>query len=145
MELSYIPSMKGVALGDHTADIWLEVEGGSLEECIRRAVHGLYSVMAQEFSISKGEMAYEIFDVGAREMLLVDVLSEALFLFDSESCLILDPELKTEKGKYVLSFTKSECSVPPGKGGMEVKAVTFHDAELSVKEGVWKGRVLLDI
>jgi SHS2 domain-containing protein len=137
--------MKGVELGDHTADIWLEVEGGSLEECIQRAVHGLYSVMAQEFLISGKMQASENFEAGAKEMLLVDVLSEALFLFDSESVLIMDPKLMIEGEEYVLNFMKAECSIPPGKGGMEVKAVTFHDTALSVNEGVWKGRVLLDI
>jgi SHS2 domain-containing protein len=137
--------MEGVALGDHTADIWLEVEGGSLEECIQRAVQGLYSVMAQEFLISGKIEASETFDAGAHEMLLVDVLSEALFLFDSESSIILETKVRSEEGKYVLNFFKAECSIPPGKGGMEVKAVTFHDTALSVSEGVWKGRVLLDI
>lgn len=149
MDPSYIPLTEGVTLGDHTADIWLEVTGSSLQECIERSLHGLYSIMAQEFEIRSSMDSSETFDAGALEILMVDVLSEALFLFDSESSIILSPLIGTsdhgEGGGFILNFKRANCSIPTGKGGMEVKAATFHGAELKEENGTWKGRVLLDI
>jgi SHS2 domain-containing protein len=149
MERTYIPSNEGVTLGDHTADIWLGVEASSLDECIHRALHGLYSVMSQEFILHSETGSSEVYETEESEMLLVDILSEALFLFDSESSLILHPEISMGEGdesdKTVLKFVKAACSIPPEKGGMEVKAVTFHGAELKQVDSGWKGRVLLDL
>lgn len=143
---AYVPSTEGINLGEHTADLWLEIEGSTLEECIRRAVHGLYSVMAQEFSLIKETEAEETFEIDSKDMLIVDLLNEALFFFDSESSLILDPTIKEEtEGRFTLAFKKMRCEIPPGKGGMEVKAATFHGMELLEVDGVWKGKVLLDL
>jgi SHS2 domain-containing protein len=146
MDKIFVPSKDGVSIGEHTADLWLEFEGGSLEECIQRAVHGLYSVMAQEYSLIKGSEVEEILNMGSAEMLVVDILNEALYLFDAESSLMLDPSftLHSER-KSQLRFRKIECEIPPGKSGMEVKAATFHGMELSEDQGKWKGRILLDI
>ena len=146
MGRTYVPSTKGITIGEHTADLWLEIKGGSLEECIRRAVHGLYSVMAQEFSLDEESGTEETFEIDPRDMLIVDLLNEALFLFDSESSIIIDPAiLENIGGKFIVSFKKVPGTIPPGKGGMEVKAATFHGMELREEQGAWFGKVLLDL
>jgi SHS2 domain-containing protein len=146
MGRSYIPSKTGVALGDHTADVWLEVNGPDMDNFIERALHGLYSVMADEFNLGSSVQSNESFPSERLELLLVDILSEALFLFDSESSLIMEPRLgPNENGDVVLSFKKVECEIVPGKAGMEVKAVTFHGAELIEDDGGWRGKFLLDL
>ena len=44
-----------------------------------------------------------------------------------------------------IKFTKVACEIPKGKGGMEVKAATFHGVELRERGGKWEGKVLLDL
>jgi len=142
----FVPSREGYTLGDHTADIWLEVSGPSVDECVRRALHGLYSVMAQEFEVHSKLKDRLVLGPVKEELLLVDVISEALFLFDSEGVLIIDPEVHKEKGdRWVLDFKRSVCSIPEGKAGMEVKAATFHGNGLQKIRGEWSSRILLDL
>ncbi|MGA1866517.1 MAG: archease [Thermoplasmatota archaeon] len=142
----FIPPTEGFALGEHTADLWLEVMGTSIEDCVSRSILGLYHVMAQEFFITGTVRDSIVLDDESIELLVVDVLSEALFLFDSESALMLDISLKKEgEDRWVLEFSRSKCIIPEGKGGMEVKAATFHGSGLVMKDGIWYSKVLLDI
>ncbi|MBN1539136.1 MAG: archease [Candidatus Thermoplasmatota archaeon] len=146
MEGIFIPPKEGFTLGEHTADLWLEVNGSSIEDCVSRSLLGLYHVMAQEFVIIGTRRDSIALDNESVEFLVVDVLSEALFLFDSESTLMLDPSLKKERGGgWVLEFSRSKCRIPEGKGGMEVKAATFHGPGTVMRDGIWYSKVLLDI
>jgi len=142
----FVPSRKGYTLGDHTADIWLEVSGPSIEECVKGALHGLYYVMAQEFEVHSMKRDSLVLEPVKEELLLIDILSEALFLFDSEGALIIDPEVVREgEERWVLNFKRSACSIPEGKAGMEVKAATFHGKGLRKKDEEWSSRILLDL
>jgi SHS2 domain-containing protein len=146
MDQNYIPSTEGISIGEHTADLWLEFEGASLEECIKRAVHGLYSVMAKEFSLTGDVEVEDTLKIDSTDMMIVDVLNEALFLFDAESTIILDPVIALQtKHEVTLTFKKVKCEIPLGKAGMEVKAATFHGMELIEVNGKWIGKILLDL
>ena len=142
----YIPSSEGYTLGEHTADIWLQVSGHSVEDCVKGALNGLYSVMAQKFELHSAVGDSIVLGPVKEDLLLIDVLSEALFLFDSEGILILDPVLTREKeDRWVLNFRSSVCSIPEGEAGMEVKAATFHGRGLHYEDGEWCSRILLDL
>ncbi|MBN1390295.1 MAG: archease [Candidatus Thermoplasmatota archaeon] len=146
MESVFIPPIGGFTLGEHTADLWLESSGSTPEDCALRSLIGLYHVMAQEFIITSSIPDSIVLDIRNPDLLVIDVLSEALFLFDSEGALMLNTSLTREDDdRWVLEFTRSKCRIPEGKGGVEVKAATYHDLMLEMKEGSWYSKVLLDL
>ena len=149
MERSYVPSRQGVVHGEHTADLWLMTVGSSAAECISRMISGVYGVMSEEYMLLDGGKDSLSIESGNMEVLLVELLSEALFLFDAENVIITEPSitiLESEKGyRLDLEFVRSTFSIPPGKGGMEVKAATYHEASLIQDADGWSARVLLDL
>jgi SHS2 domain-containing protein len=149
MDRVHVPSSEGVVHEEHTADLWLTASGESLEECLKRTVSGLYGVMADEFQISGMVKEELILEAESLEVLLVELLSELLFIFDARSSIAMDPSfiISEKEGRFTLRFgyRETEVSVSEGKGGMEVKAATYHGASLRNEGGSWKSRVLLDL
>ncbi len=145
----YVPEKKGSTLKEHTADIWLISEGDSLEHMFSAAVSGLYRLMANEFITGKVEKRTESFSANQVEEVLIDILSEALYLFDAESRLILEPSFTIERmnGRIdvKMDYVSKKAEIPEGAGGMEVKAPTYHGAELEEKNGNYKCKILLDV
>ncbi|MFW3145885.1 MAG: archease [Thermoplasmatota archaeon] len=145
----FVPDPKGISYEDHTADLWLVLKGSSMGDCIEKALNGLYGVIGSSFMLGSAEEG--ILEIKGRDAveMMVDVLSEALYLMDAETTLIKDPEIKIEvkedEVELHMSFIKAGFSIPEGKGGMEVKAVSYHGAYLESEGDHWKGRVLLDI
>ena len=145
----YVPDRNKVRYEDHTADLWMTAEGADEQEVITNMLTGLYSTISEEFTIDPAGTLNIEFHGGSLEEVLINVLSEALFLFDARSVLILRPTIglsETKGGfKAVLTGSMAECTIPPEKGGFEVKAVTHHKAEMCKEGARWKGRVLLDL
>ncbi len=149
MDRVHVPNSEGIVHEEHTADLWLTATGGSIEECLTRTVSGLYGVMAEEFQTMEWKKEELTFEAENLEVLLVELLSELLFIFDARSSLALDPRINVseiEEG-FILRFEylETEVNIPEGKGGMEVKAATYHGAFLKKQGGIWKSRVLLDL
>jgi len=149
MERIHIPCGDGVVLEEHTADLWLTASGVSPEECIERTISGMYNVMAEEFNVSGGHPADLTLEAEGLEVVLVELLSELLFIFDARASLALDPKilLNEENGRVTLrmDYIETPFTMVEGKRGMEVKAATYHEASLKKDGGLWKTRVLLDL
>lgn len=145
----FVPDQKGISYEDHTADLWLLFEGSSLEECMERALIGLYNAIGSSFVL--GSSIRSSLDLKGKDAveIVVDILSEALYLLDAEMSLIREPVFgieTTEEGvEMYMSYNRTGFSIPEGEGKMEVKAVSYHGAYLEEDRGQWKGRLLLDI
>ena len=120
-----------------------------MEECLTRTISGLYGVMAEEFQTLEWREEGLTFQAESLDVLLVELLSELLFIFDARSSLALDPciNVSETEGSFIMRFDylETEVNIPEGKGGMEVKAATYHGAFLKKQDGIWKSRVLLDL
>ena len=146
----FIPSNEGVTHKDHTADLWLEARGADIPSMISRLVHGIYGVMASSFDTEDEVVDVILEFVGPDvETAMIEFLSEILFLFDAESMILLHSDLSLEylSGSVKLKFAgkASVAAIPQGKGGMEVKAVTYHGAMIRMEEGSVVGKILLDL
>ena len=145
----YRPSDQGITLEEHTADLWLVTEGSSVEEVFKRALMGLYGVIASEFEISGEKDEREEFRGPSPEEILIDILSEALYLFDAESRMITDPIFRLEKNeeglRVEMRFRSVEASITDGSHGMEIKAATYHGADMVTIGDVHRARILLDL
>ena len=69
---------------DHTGDAGISVQGGTLEELFQEAAKGFTDVITEIDTIEAIEEKQITLSASDTEKLLVDWLSELLFLFDTE-------------------------------------------------------------
>ncbi|HML19758.1 MAG TPA: archease [Candidatus Dependentiae bacterium] len=146
--------MKDFELLPHTADIKLRAYGASLEELFKHALQGMFQSISpqSEYCVEKqGRLVckeltrqHEVEVRSAdQELLLVDFLSEALYLSDihNEAYFGLDIHILTHE--YVKATVKG---VPiTGFEVVEIKAVTYNDLKVEYKDGIWQADVVFDI
>jgi SHS2 domain-containing protein len=132
----------------HTADIWIVGEGSDCASVLSSMVESLYLVISEEFTIgSDSPLEFEVHGASP-EVALVRFLSEALYLLEGEGVLIIDPRIEAvpeEEGLRIrLTGTASRFTIPE-RTGVEVKAITYHDALLDIRPEGCSARVLVDI
>ena len=132
---------------DHTADVQVHVWGKTLEEAFEQAVIGTMSVMTDVAKINPIESINVEAMAPDKEMLLVDYLSEFLYIFDVKELIfsrvkVSEIGFNEEENKYII---KSVCygeKADPSRHliDTEVKAVTFsylRIVETSDKSEIW--------
>ncbi|MCC6444329.1 MAG: archease [Armatimonadetes bacterium] len=130
---------------DHTADKGIRAWGDDLKGLFETCAHAMFSMMA-DLPRYQALAAFPV-EVSApdREALLVAWLSELIFLFETERCLLLDFKI-TEIGETHL---KAEASGRPLEGiewtGAEVKAVTYHGLKIQPLPDGWLAEVIVDV
>ncbi len=146
--------MKDFEYIPHTADIKIKVYGQTKEELFVHALQGMFQsvgpiipeckkeedrVICDDLPI-KREIIIESPDIDA---LLVDFLSEAIYLCDVYNEVYLDAEITQLADKKIVA-TLFGIAIE-GFDVVELKAVTYH--ELSVKQiyGVWQTYIVFDI
>lgn len=129
-------------LMQHTADVRMRVTAPTREELFADALRGLMSVVEPE-GVTTDEVSAEV-EIGAPDItvLLVDFLNEALTrahvrresYSDVTFRHLTDTELAaTLRGVRVHGF------------GEDVKAVTYHEADVDHREGQWSTLLVFDI
>lgn len=126
----------------HTADVRVRVTADSLEELFRDAVRGMYAVMRGE-----GEGAPVVREIAVDESadttsLLVDFLNEVLNrahigreLFDEVTFTRFEET----------SLTAQLRGIAPAEFEEDVKAVTYHEAEVRLENGTWTTMLVFDL
>ncbi len=138
--------MSGFELIEHTADVGVRAWGDTIEEAFEEAALGMFSIMgdaSKADEVGEVEVMLESEELGE---LLVDWLSELLYLFDAERAFLCRFDVRIEKkGKLKLTGKAYGEEYKPEKHGMgtEIKAVTYHILE--VNEEKKEVRVLFDI
>jgi len=124
----------------HTADVRLHVTGSTLEELFVDALRGLMEVMhgAMEGAEETEQVEVESVDVTA---LLVDFLNEALVRAHVRR--------RSFTGASFASLTETRAAATltsvPAEFDEDVKAVTYHEAEVRRGEDGWTTMLVLDI
>ena len=130
---------------NHTADTGLLIRGESLEELIVEATKGLTLLLAAEYQV-RPTMRREI-EVSApdRAVLLVDFLSEILYLAQGDGLLAVkvwvhelsETVIKAELGLVSLADI----------GGLkqEIKAVTYHGLEIKETGAGLEATIVFDV
>ena len=138
----------------HTADIKIRVYGSSMKELFQHALIGMFQEIgphAQECEKQgerlicdslpeKHEIKVKAID---RDALLVDFLSEALYLSDVNNEAYLDAEIH-ELTDTTISATLRGVKVT-GFDVVEIKAVTHHDLKIKEIDGAWQVDIVFDI
>lgn len=130
----------------HTADIKIRVFGKTLQELFRNAVRGMFQVI-QPIALQHNRDSLEHRKVEIRapdcEMLLVDFLSEALYLSDVHNEAYLDAEIHELDDRHVVATLHGIKIV--GFEVVEIKAVTHHDLHIRKQNDRWCVDIVFDI
>jgi SHS2 domain-containing protein len=137
---------------EHTGDLAIEVEAPSLGQLFLAGAHGLVGVLLgeeagpEEPEPPKATVWRELALEGPdREILLVDWLRELLYIQMSEDLLLAEAEIG-ELAETRLVARAGFAPPAPGKGvERELKAVTYHDLEVSWRGNSWYARIVFDI
>jgi len=137
---------------DHPADLWLEVRGASLPRLAENALFALFDTMVATDDVAM-ESTATLRGVGSDPAeALRSLLTEALFLFDTQGFTAAAAEVMAEireaPRETVLTATLWGETLRPDCHRLktEVKAVTYH--LLQVKEDEekgWQAAVILDV
>jgi SHS2 domain-containing protein len=130
-------------LTPHTADVRLRVSSESLEDLFRDSVRGMYAVMRGE--VHGGQpvtRTIAVDDSADTTSLLVDFLNEVLAraqigreLFDEVIFTRFDET----------SLTAELTGSAPAEFEEDVKAVTYHEAEVRRENGTWTTMLVFDL
>jgi SHS2 domain-containing protein len=126
---------------EHTAELGLEVEAGSLEELLEQAARAFADLVAED--TGGAPVTYQVeLERAEEQTLLADWLNELLFLAETRA-FVPQRLVRLERAANRLSAEIAGFEDAPRP---LVKAVTYHDLELSESpEGIWKGKVVLDV
>ena len=133
---------------DHTADVGFECTGKTLEELFANAARALVHFFVDLETIEQREELRIEVTGEDRESLLVNFLSEILFQIDSEARLFSGFEVSIKEGKSLsaVAITRGEKwdrsrHLPK----LLVKAITYHQLEISERSDGWCAKVFVDI
>ncbi len=138
----------------HTADIKLRVYGKTLEDLFRNALIGMFQSIGPQIKgcILKNErvlckelpFSHEInLDSIDQEALLVDFLSEALYLSDVYNEAYLDAKIHELSNSHIRATIYG--AKVTGYEVVEIKAVTHHDLAIKQENGLWQTDIVFDI
>ncbi len=146
--------MKDFEILPHTADLKIRVYGKTVKELFCNALIGMFQsigpkssactyqndrIVCPELPISH-EVELTSIDY---DILLVDFLSEALYLSDVNDEAYLDATieyLEETKIKAILHGIKIDTFEV-----VEIKAVTFHGLDIHQENGIWQTDIVFDI
>lgn len=128
----------------HTADIKIRAYGTTLKELFSNALRGMFSSVRPRIIESAPLKDRSItLQAPARDILLIDFLSECLYLSDFHNEAYLDVTI------HAISDTKIHATlhgIPiDGFEVVEIKAVTYHDFSIKEKNGQLEATIVFDI
>jgi SHS2 domain-containing protein len=144
------PQQKQYDYLEHTADAKFRAYGKSLEETFENAALAMFNVIIDTgkiFGSVKRDVSIESYEL---ESLLVDWLSELLYLFEVDEIAFREfkvEEILEKDGKYFLKARAfgEKFEDRPLPFETEIKAVTYNQLELcKTKEG-WVAQVVVDL
>ncbi|OHB98855.1 MAG: hypothetical protein A2Z57_07005 [Planctomycetes bacterium RIFCSPHIGHO2_12_39_6] len=131
---------------DHTADIGIDVFGDTLQDLFSNAGFALFDIIT-DLSTVECKVKHSLNIIGVdKEQLLVNWLSELLFLHDVKNLLfknfcvnqLSDYQLNADVSGEVFDEKRHIIKT-------EVKAVTYHNLSIIQKDQQWKTRIIFDL
>jgi SHS2 domain-containing protein len=138
--------MKRYETFDHTADIGIRAFGRTPEEVFIHAAEALFSLLTDLNSV-RGEITRAVEIRGSDlEDLLVRWLGELLYLWEGEGYLFREFSIGQLAPPLLRAEARGERFDPARHEiRTEIKAVTYHQAEVSQAGGSWAAKVILDL
>jgi len=131
---------------EHTADIGFEVFGATRKEVFANAARALMHLMVDLEAIAPQEEFSLRAEASDMPSLLVNWLSEILYLFDAEGWLFRDFEFEELTDHSLAALAQGEkFDRKRHQVKLLVKAVTYHQLDLRETAQGWRAQVYVDI
>lgn len=131
---------------EHTADIGFEAFGASREEVFANAARALFHIIVDLESVELGEALALRVEGADLPSLLVNWLSELLYLQDAEGWLFADFAINSLSETKLAAVARGEKSAPARHQlKLLVKAITYHQLRLEHTSEGWRAQVYVDI
>jgi SHS2 domain-containing protein len=131
---------------EHTADVGLEAFGSTRTEAFTNAARALFHLIVDLDSINPGEEVSLRVQGPDPENLLVNWLSELIYLHDAEGWLFRDFEIVDLKDDSLTAIARGErFKRSRHQARLRVKAVTYHQLALEKTTEGWRAQVYVDI
>ena len=131
---------------EHPADIGFEAFGSTREEVFANAARALFHLMVDLDSVEpRDELAVQV-EGSDPASLLVNWLSELLYLNDAEGWLFSEFEVERLDDRSLAARARGEkFDRTRHRAKLQVKAITYHQLELERTAEGWHARVYVDI
>ena len=138
--------MKRFEILDHTADIGLIVHGENLKALFENAAEAFFHLITDLRKVKRRVERRVNIPGESLDRLVVDWLSELLYLHDAENLLFRGFNVDSVGEEGLKAIAKGE----PFRDGIhviktEVKAVTYHRIEVRKEKGCWRAQIILDL
>ena len=138
--------MKRFEILDHTADIGIIVYGEDLKTLFENAAKGFFHLITDLRRVSRRIERKIIIEGESLDRLMVDWLSDLLYLHDVENLLFKEFKVESIGNDGLKAIAKGELF----REGVhviktEVKAVTYHRIEVRQEKGRWRAQVIFDL
>jgi SHS2 domain-containing protein len=138
--------MKRFEILDHTADIGIVVHGQNLKALFENAGEAFFHIITDLRKVRRRVEKRIDIKGESLDRLMVDWLSELLYLHDVESLLFKGFKVDSVGEGGLKAMVKGE----PFQEGVhviktEVKAVTYHQIEVRQENGRWRAQVIFDL
>jgi SHS2 domain-containing protein len=134
------------ALFSHTADLGLMVKGNSCEELFKNAGFALMDLMILNKSHDSGVKIAISINGNDLPDLMVNWLSELLYLFEGERLVITEIFVNSISDNNISSTIETvEFDSRYHEVLREIKAVTYHQIDVREEMGLWTARVIFDL
>lgn len=131
---------------EHTADIGIEATAPSLETAFAEAARGMFSIITGSSAFKPiVHHQIDIENPGDNEILLVDWLSELLYIFDVENLVLSDFDIVITDKRLTATAHGEPFNRKRHGTGTEIKAVTYHMLKITTHKNGVTIKVLFDI
>lgn len=138
--------MKFYKTFDHTADLGLAVKGKSAPELYANCAFAVFDIITELSRVEAREIRRIAVEGDSPEDLLINLLREILYLYNGERWLL--------KEIHVIRFRDNAIEAEAFGEPLderrhdilkEIKAVTYHQAQVRVTPDGWEARVIFDV
>ena len=134
------------SLLNHTADLAVRIRGDDLPDLFENSGRSLIHLMLGRELPCEGstlEIRLKAQDLGD---LMVRWLSEILYLLEGEHLVVTAVKIKAVTPSLLLASVRTVPFDPERHEILsEIKAVTYHQIEVTQKAGHWEARVVMDV
>ena len=138
--------MKPYTTFNHTADLGLAITGASEEKLFANAAFAVFDLITDLGRVEPRETRRILVEGDSREDLLINFLREILYLYNGERWLLKEIRVIKIDQKSLEAEARGEpFDEHKHKIFKEIKAVTYHQAEVRNTPDGWAARVIFDV
>lgn len=134
---------------DHTGDVGVRLEGGSLDELFHEAALAFAETLTDRAAVARRTTQCVVLAAGGLEDLLVDWLDELVYQFEVRNLLIADASvrLREQPPGWSLEGKLVGETFDPSRHVIKVliKGITYHQLAVRREGDRWATSVIFDI